>query len=119
MKVQKVLVRLMLAVVCSHGWAMEPDDEDISYMLNSTAHGYGYDREAHKNCVLKGKKNVGTTQQLKAVSDACRTLATPKKCRLAPTMARIGSEKSPQEICHENCKSASAQSHERGECSLN
>jgi hypothetical protein len=119
MNAQKILLSLSLAVVSSCAWAMEPDDEDISYMLNSTSHGYGFDREAHKKCVLERKKNAGTNQTLKAVSDVCRLQATPKKCRTAPTMARIGSEKSPQEICQEGCKTASAQSRVRGECSLN
>ncbi len=119
MNVKNVVLTLMLVAAGSHAWAMEPDDEDISYMLNATSHGYGYDKETHKNCVLKGKKNVGPTQTLKALSDTCRTLATPKKCRESPTMARIGSDKSPQEICYEKCKSVTAQLPERGECSLN
>lgn len=116
---RKIFLSLSLAVVSSCAWAMEPDDEDISYMLNATSHGYGYDREAHKSCVLKGKKNLGAAQTLKALSDACRALATPKKCREAPTMARIGSDKSPQEICFEKCKSTMTQSRARDECSLN
>lgn len=110
---------LSLALAASQSGAMEPDDEDISYMLNATSHGYGFDRDAHKACVSRAKKNIGAKQSLKDWSDACRLQATPKKCRQAPTMARIGSDKSPQEICQEGCKTASAQSRERGECSLN
>ena len=119
MRLIKLLVMCLL-VVSGSAMAIDPTDEDVSYMPNMIEPGYGYNEAAYNNCILKKSKKSQTQEVPPEILEACRIKATPKKCRTVSYMLPDNANaKSPQQICAEACKSAGAGSSKRGDCSLN
>ena len=120
MRFIKLFAVCLFAVVSSNAMAIDPTDEDVSYIPNLIEPGYGYDKTTYRKCVLKNSKKADAQNISLDISEACRDKATPKKCRaLSPMLADTANAKSPQQICVETCKSAWVNSSKNGDCSLN
>jgi hypothetical protein len=120
----KFLLVLLLVVAGNTALAIDPTDEDVSYLPQEMLQGltsprYGYDKAAHKKCVASNRKTAKTEADLGALSESCRIKATPRKCRQLSPLPPEKVSKSPQEICADACRSADQTSRGKGDCSLN
>lgn len=113
---------VMVALAGGNAMAVDPTDEDVSYLPqsqleNMTGNRYGYDKAAYRKCMdVSRKKAAGTSEE---VATACRLKATPKRCRGLSAQPGEKGSKSAQEICASKCRSAGAQAAEKDACSLN
>lgn len=113
---------VMLAFAGGNAMAIDPTDEDVSYLPQSQLEGmsgsrYGYDKAAYRKCMgVSRKKSAGTSEE---AATACRLKATPKRCRGLSAQPGEKGSKSAQEICANKCRTAGAQAAEKDACSLN
>lgn len=116
------LVILTVTLFGGNAIAIDPTDEDVSYLpqtqlQNMAANRYGYDREAYRKCMAGiDRKAAGATEKTAAT---CRLKATPKKCRELTVQPPEKGSKSAQEICAAGCRTAKAESGGSPGCSLN
>ena len=112
---------VMTALAGGNAVAVDPTDEDVSYLPQSqlenlAGNRYGYDKTAYRKCMdASRKKAAGTAEE---VATACRLKATPKRCRDLSAQPGEKGSKSAQEICAGKCRTAGGQSAEKGACSL-
>ncbi len=101
--------------------AVDPTDEDVSYLSqsqleNMAANRYGHDKAAYAKCMeINRKKTPGASEEMGA---ACRLKATPKKCRNLSAQPGEKGSKSVQEICADKCRAVKTQAAEKDSCSL-
>lgn len=113
---------VMLALAGGNAMAVDPTDEDVSYLPQSqldnlAGNRYGYDKATYRKCMdLNRKKAAGTSEE---AATACRLKATPKRCRDLSAQPGEKGSKSAQEICASKCRAARAKSAEQDTCSLN
>lgn len=121
---RSIFRRLVLIGIFVGGDAMavDPTDEDVSYLPQSQLEGmagnrYGHDKAAYRKCMDVSRKKTASISE--EVATACRLKATPKRCRDLSAQPGEKGSKSAQEICANKCRSAGAQSAEKDACSLN
>ena len=111
---------LMSFLACGSAMAVDPTDEDVSYLPqnlleNMTGKRYGYDKAAYRKCLAAHPgKAAGAADEA-----TCRLKATPKKCRELSAQPGEKGSKSAQEICADKCWAEGAQSAGKDACSLN
>lgn len=113
---------VVLALAGGNAAAVDPTDEDVSYLPQSQLENlsgsrYGYDKAAYRKCMDGSRKK--TTGPSEGAAADCRLKATPKRCRGLSAQPGERGSKSAQEICASKCRSAGAQSAEKDACSLN
>lgn len=125
MKTMIYLLACLLAVASGSAFAIDPDDEDASYLpqqmldqMVAINHKYGYDKTFFMNCVAAGHKNAKGHVESNRMELACRISATPRKCRDVSPMPHRGKSESPQQICVTSCKLAGKAAGDDG-CALN
>lgn len=118
------IVMLLMACQAMAGERM-PDDEWVDNAISAfskpkpIAPKYSYDVTAYSNCVLENSSKAQQTPiQANRIAQACRTKATPRKCRNVSVNPPDNNSKSPQETCVEACNSEGMWSRKFGDCSL-
>lgn len=124
MSIARLLAACLLTAAAGLASAIDPTDEDISYLPQNILETlvtprYGADKAVQQKCIAAGLNEAKGERALKALTASCRTKATPRKCRELSPLPPEKNSKSPQEICANACRAEAGSGKPSGACALN